>query len=71
MSHNPHTCSCKTVEPCGNCGCAPSQTLYLGIAAVPTQTWEDPYDSHTALIRGTIFPGLSLPFFVTGGECHD
>lgn len=35
----------------------------LGMASVPIQKWETPYDPEKALKDGTIFPGLNLPFF--------
>ncbi len=63
-------CRCKTVEPVGNCGCADCGPLHLGIATVPMQPWEETYDAHKALLSGTIFPSLDLPFFVTGGETN-
>lgn len=34
----------------------------VGMAYVPFQSWETPYDSETALSRGTIFPSLDKPF---------
>ena len=34
----------------------------LAMAYIPFQTWEKPYDSDTALSRGTIFPALDKPF---------
>ena len=34
----------------------------LAMAYVPYQFWEKPYDSDTALSRGTIFPPLDKPF---------
>lgn len=40
----------------------------LGIAHVPVQPWEQPYDPQTGLNHGTIFPSLDLPFFAAGGE---
>lgn len=41
--------------------------LSLGISTVPVQPWEQPYQPKEALKKGTIFPGLYLPFFI-GGE---
>lgn len=40
----------------------------LAMTAVPMQPWEEPYDPCRALKTGTIFPGLDLPFYVTGGD---
>lgn len=34
----------------------------IGMAYVPYQEWETPYDDVIALQRGTIFPSLDLPF---------
>ena len=34
----------------------------LAMAYVPFQIWETPYDTETALSRGTIFPSLDKPF---------
>ena len=51
----------------------PGNGLYLGIAAVPFQPWQQPYTLETALKQGTLFPCLDLPFYccpgrdVTGG----
>ena len=36
--------------------------LALAMGFVPRQVWESPYDSETALSRGTIFPALDKPF---------
>lgn len=35
----------------------------LAMATVPSQIWCKPYDWHTALAEGTIFPCLNLAFF--------
>ncbi|MBO5088244.1 MAG: spore coat protein CotJB [Lachnospiraceae bacterium] len=35
----------------------------LAMASVPKQNWCEPYDYKTALMEGTIFPCLNLPFF--------
>lgn len=45
-----------------------NQTLPLAIATIPMQPWEMPYDPTKSLERGTIFPSLDKPFFVTGGD---
>ncbi len=39
----------------------PSKTP-IGMAYVPFQQWEKPYDREAALSRGTIFPALDKPF---------
>ncbi|MDO4329840.1 MAG: spore coat associated protein CotJA [Lachnospiraceae bacterium] len=43
--------------------------LTLAMATVPLQPWEELYPPAKALARGTVFPGLDLPFFA-GGEHH-
>lgn len=35
----------------------------LAMATVPKQNWCEPYDFETALMEGTIFPCLNLPFY--------
>lgn len=40
-------------------------TSQLGIASVPIQTWNEVYDEAQAFRKGTIFPELDKPFFVT------
>lgn len=45
----------------------PSETP-LGMAYVPFQSWEEPYDVETAFPIGTIFPVLDFPFR-GGGPC--
>ncbi len=39
-----------------------------GMAYVPYQQWEEPYDADTAFPAGTIFPALDYPFR-GGGSC--
>ncbi len=34
----------------------------IGMAYVPYQQWETPYDEAVAFSRGTMFPSLDLPF---------
>ncbi|MFT4104288.1 MAG: spore coat associated protein CotJA [Lacrimispora sp.] len=46
---------------------SPPSSPPLGISSVPVQTWEQPYDSASALKHGTIFPGLNFPFYASGG----
>lgn len=36
---------------------------HLAIAGVPCQKWGTTYDPETALIKGTVFPELNLPFY--------
>lgn len=40
----------------------------LGMAYIPFQQWEQPYDTDTAFPIGTIFPSLDYPF-QGGGPC--
>lgn len=42
-------------------GAFPKETP-VAMAYVPVQMWEKPYDTATALARGTIFPSLDKPF---------
>ena len=52
----------KPAEGCpGTRGRFPNDTP-IGMAYVPYQFWEKPYDEPTALSRGTIFPALDKPF---------
>lgn len=39
--------------------------LVMAMATVPIQPWETPFAPDTALMKGTIFPCLNLPFFMT------
>jgi len=41
------------------------KSIHLAIASVPFQQWEEPYKETEAFYRGTIFPELDKPFFVT------
>lgn len=44
----------------------------IGMAYVPFQEWEKPYDEQAALARGTVFPSLDKPFIgeeAVVGEC--
>ena len=34
----------------------------IGMAYVPFQMWETPYDDAVGFVRGTIFPSLDKPF---------
>ena len=59
----------KPAESCsGTQGRFPADTP-VGMAYVPLQFWEKPYDDPTALSRGTIFPALDKPFI--GKEAAD
>ncbi len=39
----------------------------IGMAYVPFQQWEEPYEIKTGFKIGTIFPELDLPFEPKGG----
>lgn len=39
------------------------ENMNLAIANIPIQQWEGLYDENTALLNGTIFPSLNMPFF--------
>ena len=43
-------------------------TLPLAMAYVPSQKWEDLYETQTALERSTIFRALDKPFLGKGAE---
>lgn len=47
-------------------GAFPAQTP-IGMAYVPYQSWEEPYDADDALLCGTLFPELDYPL-VHGGK---
>lgn len=53
----------KSLDQMGNYGISrfPAETP-IGMAYVPFQQWETPYDDVVALSRGTMFPSLDLPF---------
>lgn len=40
----------------------PEFGMPLAMAYVPWQQWEEPYPCDMALLKGTIFPSLYLPF---------
>lgn len=66
-------CSSQPTAQAAACNCklpAPGPGLQLGIATVPMQPWEIPYEPAKALKQGTMFPCLDLPFFITGGESN-
>ena len=44
------------------------KNIHLAIASVPFQQWKEPYKEAEAFFRGTIFPELDKPFFVTEDE---
>ena len=44
----------------------PADNMPLAMAYVPRQNWGTIYDETTALLRGTVFPALDLPFLAAG-----
>jgi hypothetical protein len=71
-------------NPCGNAradmrGCGMEEGSMFGVrdgilAAlyIPVQPFDDLYDEDTALLRGTMFRALDLPFVGgKGGNCYD
>lgn len=42
--------------------------MNLAIVSVPKQRWNTVYDEEKALNKGTIFPDLDMPFYVTDQE---
>lgn len=48
------------------CNCdKEKREIALAMGMIPVQEWEIPYAPGSALDRGTIFPKLDLPFYVT------
>lgn len=66
-----HSCRCNHQRGCGAKGVCGSDNGYIcgeaPIAMVysPMQKWRELYDPHTALMSGTIFKELDLPFYPT------
>ena len=61
----PHQRGCTSKGVCGSdngyiCTEAPIAMVYS-----PMQKWKELYDPHTALVNGTIFKELDLPFYPT------
>lgn len=60
--------SCNCPQPEGK---FPAETP-IGMAYVPFQRWEKPYDKDAGLARGTIFPSLDKPFIGKGAiDCDN
>lgn len=55
---------CLTDTNCESCAShqPPQQTMVVGMAYVPWQRWQQPYDYEKGFEVGTIFPDLDLPF---------
>lgn len=60
----PAACGCGEKLP----GVSEEAGLFLAIATVPMQFWEEPYSTDKGLKAGTIFPCLDKPFFKKGGD---
>ena len=56
------TPSCLTDQNCDGWPRPPQQTMMVGMAYVPWQRWQQPYDYEEGFEAGTIFPELNLPF---------
>ena len=41
------------------------KSIHLAIASVPFQQWKEVYEEGEAFRRGTLFPELDMPFFIT------
>ncbi len=57
----------EDAAPCEGMNCPMPQGAFpketpVGMAYVPFQKWEKPYDCDAGLSRGTIFPSLDKPF---------
>lgn len=75
--------SCERQMPQDSCGCAVKNCTYMrqrgyleesasypiGMSYTPWQSWGCTYDSHRALMSGTIFPELDKPF-CAAGRCN-
>lgn len=59
-------------KPSGNgeMSAFPAETP-IGMCYVPFQQWETPYAENIALERGTMFPGLDLPFCGKEAGCNE
>lgn len=53
---------CLTDENCETCARPQMQTMVPGMAYVPWQIWQQPYEYEKGFEVGTIFPDLNLPF---------
>lgn len=49
----------------------PQELLSLAMAFVPSQRWQNIYETNVALARGTIFADLDKPFIGEEAVCHD
>ncbi|MDF2989303.1 MAG: hypothetical protein K0R50_4813 [Eubacterium sp.] len=49
-------------------GRSTGQRMVVGMAYVPEQAWETPYDAFDGLDRGTLFPSLDKPFLGGGNR---
>lgn len=60
----PQSQPCLTDPSCENGGQhqVPQQTMMVGMAYVPWQRWQQPYDYEKGFEIGTMFPDLNLPF---------
>lgn len=54
--------ACLNDKNCEICPQPPQQTMMPGMAYVPWQIWQQPYDYEKGFEVGTIFPDLDLPF---------
>lgn len=81
---NADCCKCKPggeVQTDNSCtSCANDNKLKglpLAMAYVPMQEWEDIYDDENALVHGTLFKALDLPWYQSscrdgvGGKCNN
>ncbi len=54
--------ACLNDQNCEICPQPPQQTMMPGMAYVPWQIWQQPYDYEKGFEVGTIFPDLDFPF---------
>ncbi len=57
-----YTCAAGFKEGCPQPEGRFPKSTPVGMAYVPFQEWETPYEANIAINRGTIFPSLDKPF---------
>ncbi|MDO5548835.1 MAG: spore coat associated protein CotJA [Eubacteriales bacterium] len=55
----------------GGFNAIPQELLSLAMAFVPSQHWQNIYETNVAHARGTIFADLDKPFIGEEAVCHD
>lgn len=65
----PYNCSCSRSAPCSGSDNRRLDQYPIGMAYVPWQAFQDLYDPHMGLRRGTLFKELDDPFCGKRGNC--